>query len=146
MPPQTARQPKRKPVSNVDQVMRDFRVTYADAVILNMTDAEWAEAAQTRRLTWQSRHRLSLADAVKCYRQMAHSYNAFDPSLLSDLNAAFGTDGIQVTPAREYSVAVYLHIPAVGNLRQRVETFAREHFSADDVGWVDAETLRLWWD
>lgn len=146
MTSQTARQPKRKPVSIVSQVMRDFRIAYADAVIPEMTDAQWSEAARIRRLTWQSPHRLSLADAVKCYGQMANTYNEFHPGLLRDLNAAFGNDGIQVTPSREYSVAVYLHVPDAGDLRQRVETFAREHFNADEVWWTNAETLRVWWD
>jgi len=126
--------------------MREFRITYADAVIPDMTDAQWSKAAGVRRLTWQSPHRVSLAEAVACYAQMESTYNAFDPELLHDLNAAFGTEGIQVTPAREYSVAVYLHVPNTSDLRQRVETFVRERFNADDVGWTEPGTLRCWWD
>lgn len=143
---QTARRPHRKPVSIASQVMRDFRKTYADAVNADMTDEQWQEAARVRRLTWQSRHRLSLADAVKCYGQMAINYNEFHAGLIQALHCAFRCDGIEVTPAREYSVAVYLHVPAVGDLRQRVETFARERFNADNVGWTDEGTLRVWWD
>lgn len=143
---QTARPPKRKPVNVTSQVMRAFRNTYADAVIADMTHEQWQEAARIRRLTWRSRHRLSLADAVKCYGQMAINYNEFDPDLLREFHAAFGADGILVTPAREYSVAVYLHVPYRDGLRERVESFAHERFNADDVGWTDSETLRCWWD
>ena len=128
------------------QVMQAFRMAYADAVIPIMTDAQWQEAARIRQLEWKSPRRLSLADAVTCYDQMASSYNEFHPGVLRDLNAAFGNDGIQVTPAREMSVAVYLHIPDAGDLRSRVETFAREHFIADDVAWTKPGTLRCWWD
>ena len=146
MTTQTARRPKRKPMSIVSQVKQEFRITYADAVIPDMTDAQWSEAERIRRLTWKSPHRLSLANAAKCYGQMATTYNEFHSGLLYDLKSAFGNDGIQVTPAREYSVAVYLHIPDHDGLRQRVESFVRERFNADNVDWVDTETLRVWWD
>ena len=142
--------PKGKRMKNTDekirQVMDDFRVAYADVVILDMTNAQFAEASRIRQLTWTSPHRLSLADAVRCYDQMAINYNEFHPGLLRELNAAFGNDAIIVTPSREYSVAVYLHVPDAGDLRQRVERFAHEHFNADEVYWTKPGTLRVWWD
>lgn len=131
---------------NVSNVLREFRTVYADAVFANMTDADWPVVSRKRRLTWRSAQRLSLADAARCYGQMVGSYNEFRPSLLSDLLKAFPNEGIEVTPAREYSVAVYLHIPDAGDLRSRVESFAREHFLADEVDWEEPGTLRCWWD
>ena len=90
-------------------------------------------------------YRLPLAKAVRIYA-LVPSYNAFCPEHLRNLQNAFSAESIQVTLAREYSPAVYLHIPDHYGLRQRVESFVREHFNADDVGWTDAETLRVWWD
>lgn len=126
--------------------MREFRTTYADCLVVEITDEVWSQAVRVRRLNWKSDHRLTLAEAARCYGQMAIQYNAFDPDVIADLSKAFPNDGIEVTPAREYSVAVYLHVLAVSDLRKRVETFVRERFVADDVDWVDSETLRVWWD
>jgi hypothetical protein len=127
------------------RVIREFCVTYADATHPDMTESQWNEAARKRRLTWQSPRRLSLADAVQCYDRI-RSYNEFHPGLLHAFSHVFGNAPIQVTPAREYSVAVYFHVPAIADLRNRVEQFARDHFYADDIGWTDPGTLRCWWD
>ena len=126
--------------------MREFRKTYADAIIADMTDAQWQIATRQRRLTWKSPHRLSLADAVACYDQMANTYNEFHAGLIRALHCAFRDDGLTVTVAREMSVAVYLHVPDAGDLRSRVETFAHERFGADEVNWTKPGTLRCWWD
>jgi hypothetical protein len=130
----------------VREVMNEFRTTYADAVIADMTDSQFWEATRTRRLMWQSTQRLSLADAVRCYGQLAGPYNRFRPNMLRKLLTAFRDDGIQVTPAREYSVAVYLHVPDVAGLRSRVESFVRRRFQADAISWQEDGTLRCWWD
>lgn len=133
-------------MSVTESVMREFGTTYADATLPNMSDAQWQVAASKRRLTWKSPHRLSLSDAVKCYGQIAVNYNEFHAGLIRAFHCAFRDDGIQVTPAREMSVAIYLHVPNAGDLRSRVESFCRERFNADDVDWTEDGTLRCWWD
>jgi hypothetical protein len=132
--------------STVRQVMDEFRTTYADSLDAHMSQAQWWRAEKVRRLNWQSPHRIALADAVRCYVQIDGGYNEFDPTMIGDLHDAFRDDGIQVTPAREYSVAIYLHVPDVVGLRLRVELFVRTHFRADEVSWQDEGTLRCWWD
>ena len=47
----------------VAHVLKEFRLTYADCLHRNMTNQEWQKAEKIRRLTWESPHRLSLADA-----------------------------------------------------------------------------------
>lgn len=131
--------------SKVNDVSRAFRKTYADALPECQTETQWAQASRIRRLMWRSKRRVSLANAARLYGQLG-TYNAFRPEMVSDLYAAFPDDGIQVTPAREYSVAVYLHVPAAGNLRSQVERFVRTHFEADEVHWESEDTLRVWWD
>ena len=128
------------------KVLRDFMTTYCDAIHPNSTGERWPLAARVRRLVWKSEHRVTLADAVWCYGLFSGGYNEFQPDMLTDLQHSFPEDGIQVTPAREYSVAVYLHVPNKKDLRKRIETFANEHFKADDVQWVTPGTLRCWWD
>jgi len=138
--------PRARMSDSARNVMRAFRTVYADALITDFSEAEWAKVARKRRLTWQSEQRLSLADAFRCYNQMADTYNEFRPSLLRRLLKAFPDDGIEVTAAREYSVAVYLHVPDVGDLRERVHRFADERLKADVVAWTEPGVLRCWWD
>lgn len=146
----TARKPRQsRSVSRVQQTslaMQRFRRAYADAVIPDMTDAQFCEAVRVRQLTWKCKYRLPLADAVECYDQMAGSYNEFHAGLVRALHCAFRDDGIQATPAREMSVAIYLHVPNTGDLRSRVASFCCEHFNADDVDWTEDGILRCWWD
>jgi hypothetical protein len=127
-------------------VLREFRTTYADCMVRRLTPAVWRRVAQKRRLQWKSDIRLSLPDAALCYGQMKTNYNLFEPRFIADLAEAFPDADITVTPAREYSVAVYLHVPDVADLRQRVEQFVNERFSADEVLWQTPETLLCWWD
>ena len=78
--------------------------------------------------------------------QIDGGYNEFDPKVLAGLLQAFPTAGIEVTPAREASVAVYLHVPDATGLQKQVEMFVRNCFRADEVSWRDEGTLRCWWD
>jgi len=64
---------------------------------------------------------------------MSHGYNLYRPHMIPHLWSAFHRDKIEVTPAREYSVAIYLHVPDAPGLRQRVEAFCNGHFNADVV-------------
>jgi hypothetical protein len=128
------------------QVLRDFLVTYADVIAPNRTPERWDLTERVRRLTWKSKHRITLADAVWCYGQIAVGYNEFQPAMLTELHRAFPDEDIQVTPARELSVAIYLHVPNRNDLWKRIETFVNEHFNADEVKWVTSDTLRCWWD
>jgi len=62
------------------------------------------------------------------------------------LQKAFPDCGIEVTPAREYSVAIYLHVPDKNGLRQRVENFVHDKFQADSISWQRDGALYVWWD
>ena len=127
-------------------IIKEFREVYADAVAPCLTDAAWQEAAQKRTLEWQSDRRIPLQDAAVCYAAIVDGYNEFQPQVIADLRTAFADCGIEVTPAREYSVAVYLHIPDNPGLRKQVEGFVRANFQADFVSWQDSGTLHVWWD
>ena len=131
---------------SVDDVLRKFRQVYADAVNEWDSPQEWNALAKRRCLTWEAARRIPLANASWCYAQIADGYNEFQPHMIPYLWATFHNDGIEVTAAREYSVAIYLHVPDETGLRQRVETFVNDHFDADVVAWVDDGTLRIWWD
>ena len=138
------------PMEDAAGVIEEFRTVYADAVAPCLTEAVWEEAAQKRTLKWRSERRIPLRDAATCYAQIVDGYNEFQPNMIADLHAAFTDCGIEATPAREYSVAVYLHIPVLDveeqPLRKRVERFVRKHFEADEVKWQSDESLRIWWD
>ena len=135
-----------------------FRQVYADAVIHNMTDEDWEKASKLRQLNWHG-ERMPLAEAAKAYATICDGYNDFKPNVLAKLLAAFPNDGIEVTPARESSVAVYLHIPKGGTVPARVKVFILKRFDAKEVDIVDrftclqdgeaeldGEALRIWWD
>lgn len=127
-------------------VLREFRTTYADAVSPDLSEAALRSALLKRRLDWRAKRRISLSQAARCYAQIHGSYNEFRPDMIATLCGAFANDGITVTAAREYSVAIYLHVPAPPILRKRVEEFVEEHFDADVVAWTEPGTLRVWWD
>ena len=103
------------------------------------------QAAVSAASSWRSEHRLSLADAVACYGQLG-SYNAFRPTLIADLHEACRRCRDPGHAGREYSVAIYLHVPPTAGLRSRVEQFVRARFKADEVHWERQDTLRVWWD
>ena len=127
-------------------IIKEFKAVYADAVTECLTDAAWEEAAQERTLEWRSDRRISLQDAAICYASIVEGYNEFRPFMIAHLGAVFADCDIEVTPAREFSVAVYLHVPNKPGLRTRVEAFVQSNFRADVVSWQDDGTLRIWWD
>ena len=135
-----------KPMEDVASIIEEFRMVYADAVVECLTEAVWQEVARKRTLEWQSESRIPLQDAAVCYAQILHGYNEFQPNMIADLHAAFPDSEIEATPAREYSVGIYLHVPDKPALRERVERFVRSKFQADLVSWPDSETLHVWWD
>jgi len=110
------------------------------------SEAARREAVLKRRLNWRAERRLSLAQAKRCYAQIHYSYNEFRPAMIAALCRAFSGEGITVTAAREYSVAIYLHVPDRPGLRTRVEDFVRSIIQADAVAWTESGTLRIWWD
>ena len=136
----------KKAVRDVANIIAEFKTVYADAVAPCLTEAVWQEVSARRRLEWRGDRRIPLQDAAVCYAQILHGYNAFQPDMIAGLHGAFADCGIEVTPAREYSVAVYLHVPDKPGLRKRVERFVRANFDADVVSWQDGGTLRVWWD
>ena len=135
-----------KAMVDVASIIAEFRVVYADAVVECLTEAVWEEVARKRTLEWRSERRIPLQDAAVCYAQIVDGYNAFHPRMISDLHKSFADCGIEVTPVREYSVGIYLHVPDKPGLRKRVERFVKANFEADLVSWKESETLHVWWD
>ena len=136
----------KKSMQDVASIIDEFKKVYADAVVECLTEAVWQDVVTRRQLEWRSECRIPLRDAAACYAQIVHGYNEFQPQMIADLHTAFADCGIEATPAREYSVAVYLHVPDKPGLRKRVERFVRANFQADEVSWQDSGTLRVWWD
>ena len=135
-----------KAVEDVASIIKEFKTVYADAVAPCLTEAVWQEVAARRQLEWRSNRRIPLQDAALCYAAIVEGYNEFQPSMIAHLGAVFADRGIEVTPAREFSVAVYLHVPDKPGLRERVEEFVQANFQADVVSWQDGGTLRVGWD
>jgi len=135
-----------------------FRQVYADAVEGGYTDTE---AYENRQLHWHG-PKVSLAEAAEAYALIYEGYNNFQPDALAKLLEEFPDAGIEVTPAREGSPAVYLHIPAgstLVTLTDRVKAFVAENLKADEIDIVTkfsclqegetelvGEALRVWWD
>ena len=134
-----------------------FREVYADAVCDGMpTEDDY----KLRSLHWHG-PRVSLAEAAELYAEI-DSYNEFRHDMIAKLAAQFPHDGIEATPAREYSVAVYLHFPTsfvTDVLKRDVRRFVEENFKADEIDTVtkfsclqdgedelNGEALRIWWD
>ncbi len=139
-------EPMSKP--NRIEILSTFKLVYADALIdLDLPDDE-VEVAQKiahpkRKLQWKGT-RMPLDQAAELYALMKWGYNNFEPDMLDKLWQAYPDGGIEVTPARESSPAVYLHVP-IGQRRQ-VRVFVEKHFHAGEVDWEQADTLRVWWD
>ena len=131
---------------SVNDVMREFSEVYADAVNEWQTPDEWKALDARRCLKWRAARRIPLANASWLYSLMSHGYNLYQPHMIPHLWSAFHGDKIEVTPVREYSVGILLHVPDRPGLRQRVEAFAIQHFEADVVEWNDDGTLHIWWD
>ena len=130
----------------VADLLREFRVTYADATSPDESEAARRGALLKRRMEWRAERQISLSQAKRCYAQIHYSYNEFRPAMIAALCRAFSGDGITVTAAREFSVAIYLHVPDQRGLRTRVEDFVRSVLQADAVAWTEPGTLRVWWD
>lgn len=134
-----------------------FKQVYADAVIdyeeFDASDMGQQDLANeldvaygTRQLTWKG-DRVPLPIAAKMYATICDGYNEFQPNMLSDLQAAFCGNGIDVTPGRENSVVVYLHFPAGDNeIGGNVRTFIEDNWGADEIDWQADGSLRIWWD
>lgn len=121
----------------MDQLEK-FQEVYADAM---GDDRSFEETCQVRSLKWLGERAL-LVDVAEMYATIKSGYNEFKPRMIRELCAAF-PEGVEATPAREYSVAIYLH-PRL-DLVERLEIFVRDHFEADKVDW-EKTNLRVWWD
>lgn len=126
-------------------VLGEFRRTYADALDPEMSHDEWTRASKKRRLVWRHPRQVSLETAAHLYGELA-VYNEFRPSMVMALHKAFAGEGITVTPGRDYSVVIFLHMPDRKALRERLEGFVRGKLHPDELSWEDDGTLRLWWD
>ena len=139
----------------IPTLIEKFRQVYADAVKSDLSD----EAMYKKRsLHWHG-ERVSLADAVEAFALIEDGYNEFNSETLAKLQTEFPDAGIEVTPAREGSVAVYLHIPAGKTLTDRVKAWIKRNLRADEIDIVTkfsclqdgeaelvGEALRVWWD
>ncbi len=130
-----------------------FREVYADAVESKLSKET---QSKLRSLHWHG-PRVSLAEAARLFSLIEEGYNEFRPDTITRLHAEFPDAGIEATPAREGSVAIYLYIP--DEFKDRVLAFIQEHLVADEIDTVtkftclaDGETemegkaLRVWWD
>ncbi len=131
MPTSTSKKNGR--ATTVNDVMKEFSEAYSDAVNDWTSPEEWTALDARRQLTWVASRRIPLSNASWLYSLMSHGYNLYRPHMIPHLWSAFHRDKIEVTPAREYSVAIYLHVPDAPGLRQRVEAFCNGHFNADVV-------------
>lgn len=132
---------------------QEFRKAFADCVIPDIVvgyawDKAIQEALGIRSLQWKG-EQIPLAEAVDLFFNIT-AFEEFRPESFGRLQTEFCNLGIEVTPAREFSLTAYLHIPVldVGKqpLRKRVERLVRERFGADEVTWEKDESLRIWWD
>ena len=130
----------------VNNVTKEFREAYADAVNEWASEEDLQALVNRRHLEWEASRRIPLKNAAWCYSQISGGYNEFRPHMIPHLSSVFHADKIEVTAAREYSVAIYLHVRDDRDLRQRIEAFVNQHFHADIVSWVDDGTMRIWWD
>ena len=136
---------------------KTFEQAFVDAIIPDMT---YEQSSKIRQLYWHGQ-RIPLAKAVELFAKLTGGYNEFTPDMLAKLQAEFPHAGIEVTPAREGSVAIYLHIPTctATNLKYMVRQFVIRHFNADEVDVVHefsclqqgetelvGDALRVWWD
>lgn len=129
-------------------VERKFRKVYCDSLGQDF-GTKMQDALNHRELTWRHDARVSLSEAAALYA-LIPKYNYFRGEMVGNLLTSFPDAGIEVVPAREYSVAMYLHIPE--EFRARVEQYIREQWGLDEMGWqaplVGDVTglLRVWWD
>jgi hypothetical protein len=98
-------------------------------------------ANEQRMLDWRSTEWLSVQDAVMKFRAYCPEYNEFTAERLKALNT-LGKD-VQVQPARENSVCVYLKGNDVSYAS--VDGIAQLLF-CDEVGEEPDGTIRVWWD
>jgi len=138
------------------KLIEKFRQVYADAVPSNLSDQT---RDRIRSLQWHG-ERVPLQEAAEVYGMIEEpGYNNFEPHMLADFEKTFSGSGIEVTPAREGSVAVYFHIPDKPTLLQAVESFITKHWDADEMDMVteftclqagetelEGKALRVWWD
>lgn len=133
-----------------------FRQVYADAVIHKMTGEQQQTASKLRQLQWHG-ERVPLAEAAEMYASICDGYNEFEADMLARLLKAYPDAGIEVTPAREYSVVIYLYIPT--EQQQIIKTWIDVNLQPKEIDLVtnftclqdgeaelDGEALRIWWD
>ena len=145
--------------SDWHETIQQFRMAYADRLVKpnRLVPAD-------RVLRWKSKHRVSLELAACVCNEML-TYNEFRAELIDLLHKAFPDKDISVTLAREYSVAIYLHIPGYMGLQRKVERFVKKNLGADEISWYEDASmdnpveeggtkrdwskdrvLRIWWD
>jgi hypothetical protein len=100
-----------------------------------------AVAAETRSLQWRSSKWLKPAEWAAQMKAICPEYNNFHAGKVGAWLSKFS--GVEVQPAREYSVCIYLK--GDPDELSQIETQAKR-FRADEVNMQDDGTLRLWWD
>ncbi len=125
--------------------LNKFTQVYADAVVdsphVGLRSLESEAAYRTRELNWRG-SRMPLNEAAKLYETIV--YEEFQPDMLTKLNDAFPDGGIEATPARVYSVCVFLHIP--NKILDAVTAWIKKNWHANEIGLEDDGSLRVWWD
>ena len=138
-----------------------FRQVYADAV-RNVSESGASDSCNHH---WHG-PRVSLADAAELFTEIQDGYNDFEHDMIAKLAAEFADDGIEATPAREGSPAIYLHFPDADEsrfmicaLKRDVKEWIEQNLKADEIDVVTkfsclqegetelvGEALRIWWD
>jgi hypothetical protein len=98
--------------------------------------------ANTRSLQWRSAKWMKPAEWAGQMKTVCPEYNGFHAGKVGSWLSRFG--GVEVQPAREYSVCVYLK----GDPKElaTIERQAKQAIHADEVDMQQDGTLRLWWD
>ncbi len=126
-------------MTTATSITDQFRTAYADAL---KHSTGTPDEMRRRNLNWQG-DRISLTEAAQMYA-LVPGYNEYSGEMLGELLEAFPEAGIEVTPGRESSVVVYLHIKP--DLKAEVLAWIVNNWSADEHDWENNGTLRVWWD
>ena len=105
---------------------------------------QWFElvGVDVRSLQWRSSKWMKPAEWAEQMKTICPEYNAFHAGKVGAFLSRF--NGVELQPAREYSVCVYLKGDSA-ELSQ-IETQAKRAMHASEVDMQEDGTLRLWWD
>ena len=107
-------------------------------------DAWFGIVEPIRNLKWRSSQWMSPQDWIAQMKVVCPSYNEFKPSRVAKLLLDPNAKGIEVQPAREGSVCVY--IKGEPEILDWIKVYSDTIAKADEAHIQGDGTLRLWWD